>query len=155
MAEPFNYLSVSNLSKSYGIRTLFSGLTFGIAQGERVALIAKNGTGKTSMFRIIVGEDTPDTGEVVFRRDIKIGYLSQDPHFSEHLTVIDAVLQGDDPALKAVRHYEHMLHHHETTKELQDAIDAVEHHNAWNLEAQVKEILSRLCLLYTSPSPRD
>ncbi len=146
MSEPTNFLSVQNLSKSFGIRTLFTELTFGIALGERVALIAKNGTGKTSLFKIITGADAPDTGEVVFRNGIKLGYLSQDPQFDEETQVIDAVLQGTDPALEAVRNYEHILRYHETPEELQRAIDLVEHNNAWNIEAQVKEVLGKLKL---------
>lgn len=146
MAELINYLSVSQLAKSYGIRELFKGLSFGIAHGERVALIAKNGTGKSTLFKILAREETPDTGEVVFRNDLKVGYLYQDPQFEPDLFVIDAVLQGDDPALAAVRQYEHMLHYHETPQELQAAIDAVELHHAWDIEARVKEVLSRLKL---------
>ena len=146
MAEPINYLSVQDLTKSFGERQIFSDLTFGLALGERVALIAKNGTGKTTLFKIIAGEDTPDSGQVVFRNDITLGYLSQDPHFDADLTVIDAALQGDTPELNAVRNYEHMLQYHETPEELQRAIDAVELNHAWNIEARVKETLSKLKL---------
>jgi ATP-binding cassette subfamily F protein uup len=146
MANPVNYLSVSDLSKSFGVRILFKDLSFGIAQGEKVALIAKNGTGKSSLFRIIAGDDTADSGLVVFRNDLKTGFLSQDPQFESSLRVIDAVLQGDDPALVAVRRYEHLLQYHETVEELQVAIDEVERLQAWNLEARVKEILSRFKL---------
>jgi len=142
----YNLLSVSNLSKSYGVRVLFQNLSFGIAHGEKVALIAKNGTGKTSLLKIIAGQETADTGEAIFRNDIKIGYLSQDPQFEKGQLIVDAVLAGDDPALAAVRHYEHMLHYHETPEELQRAIDEVERNHAWNIEARVKEILSRLRL---------
>ena len=124
----------------------FSGLTFGIAQGEKVALIAKNGTGKSSLFKIIANLESPDTGTVVFRNDIKMGFLSQDPQFDAGTLVIDAVLQGDDPALQAVRDYEHALHYHETPEELQKTIDAVERHHAWDIESRVKEILTKLSL---------
>jgi ATP-binding cassette subfamily F protein uup len=146
LAELLNYLSVNGLAKSFGERTIFKNITFGLAQGERVALIAKNGTGKTSLFKIIAGADTPDTGNVVFRNDITFGYLSQNPEYDPKLTIIDAALHGDTPALNAVRHYEHMLHYHETTEELQAAIDAVELHHAWSIEARVKETLTRLKL---------
>lgn len=146
MAEPYNLLSVSNLSKSYGVRHLFSNLTFGISHGQKVALIAKNGTGKTSLLKIIAGEESADTGEAIFRNDIKIGYLAQDPQFEAKQLVIDAVLAGNDPALAAVRKYEHMLHYHETPEELQSAIDEMEQNHAWNIEARVKEILSKLKL---------
>jgi ATP-binding cassette subfamily F protein uup len=147
MSATLNYLSVSQLGKSYGVRSLFSDLSFGIAHGERVALIAKNGTGKSTLFKIIAGEETPDSGKVVLRNNIKVGYLEQDPQFPAELYVIDAVLQGDDPALEAVRHYEHMLEYHETADELQRAIDAVERLRAWDIETRVKEVLSRLKLV--------
>jgi ATP-binding cassette subfamily F protein uup len=147
MSATLNYLSVSQLGKSYGVRSLFSDLSFGIAHGERVALIAKNGTGKSTLFKIITGEETPDSGKVVLRNNIKVGYLDQDPQFPAELYVIDAVLQGDDPALEAVRHYEHMLEYHETADELQRAIDAVERLRAWDIETRVKEVLSRLKLV--------
>jgi ATP-binding cassette subfamily F protein uup len=147
MSATLNYLSVSQLGKSYGVRSLFSDLSFGIAHGERVALIAKNGTGKSTLFKIITGEETPDSGKVVLRNNIKVGYLEQDPQFPAELYVIDAVLQGDDPALEAVRHYEHMLEYHETADELQRAIDAVERLRAWDIETRVKEVLSRLKLV--------
>lgn len=146
MAELINYLSVNGLAKSFGERTIFENISFGLAQGERVALIAKNGTGKTSLFKIIAGADAPDIGNVVFRNDITLGYLSQDPEYDPKLSVIDAALHGDTPALNAVRHYEHMLHYHETPEELQAAIDAVELNHAWSIEARVKETLSRLKL---------
>lgn len=146
MAALNNLLSINNLSKSYGVRKLFTDLTFGIAQGEKVALIAKNGTGKSTLFKIISGDESPDTGDVVFRSNIGVGYLAQDPQFAPETLVIDAVLQGDEPRLSALRHYEHMLHYHETPEELQQAIDAVELHAAWDMEARVKEVLSNLDL---------
>ena len=146
MANVINYLSVTDVAKSYGERVLFKGLTFGIAQGEKVALIAKNGTGKSSLFKIIANLESPDAGTVVFRNNIKMGFLSQDPQFAKGTLVIDAVLEGDDLALQAVRDYEHALHYHETPGELQKAIDAVERHHAWDIESRVKEILTKLSL---------
>jgi ATP-binding cassette subfamily F protein uup len=95
-----NLLSVENLGKSYGEKQLFKDLTFGIAQGEKVALVARNGTGKSTLLRILCSKDTADTGRVVFRKDLRISFLDQNPEFNEELSIIDAVLLAEnDPII--------------------------------------------------------
>ncbi|MEX1122234.1 MAG: ATP-binding cassette domain-containing protein, partial [Balneolales bacterium] len=81
------YLSTDNLSKNYGIKVLFEGLTFGISKGDKTALIAQNGTGKSTMLRILAGNDVPDKGEVMTRNGIRIGFLEQEPHLDESMTI--------------------------------------------------------------------
>ena len=101
-----NYLSVENLTKSYGEKLLFEDISFGIDAGSKVALIARNGTGKTTLLNIITGSDIPDSGKVVLRKDIRMAYLSQQPQFDESLSVFDAILSSETKYVKAVRNYE-------------------------------------------------
>ena len=82
-----NYLSVENIAKSYGERTLFENLSFGINKDQKIAFVAKNGTGKTSLLKMITGEDTPDTGQIVVRKDIKMAFLAQEPQLQPELTI--------------------------------------------------------------------
>lgn len=104
-----SYLQVENLSKSYGDLTLFEDISFGVGQGQKIALIAKNGTGKTSLLNIIAGVDTQDTGEVIFRNDLKIGYLPQNPVLKNSNTVLNEVFNSDDPVLSIIREYEKLI----------------------------------------------
>ena len=87
-----NYLSVENISKAFGARTLFKDLSFGIDEGQKVALVAKNGTGKTSILEMLAGREQPDKGQVTFRKGIKVGYLTQDPELTDGTTILDNVL---------------------------------------------------------------
>ena len=104
-----NYLSVENLSKSYGIRVLFEQLSFGINKGQRVALVARNGTGKSSLLKILSGKDTPDSGKVTYRNDIKTGYLDQHPELDESKTIMEEVFGSDNPVISAIKEYEECL----------------------------------------------
>lgn len=141
---PVNYLAVENVSRSYGERVLFKGLSFGLDKGQKMALVARNGSGKTSLMRIIMGLEPPEEGQVVFRNDIRIGYLEQEPAIDPELRVIDAVLNPTDPMMKAVAQYELMLEHPTTDADLQAAFERVDALDAWDLEQRVKEILHRL-----------
>jgi len=87
-----NYLSVENLTKSYGEKLLFEDISFGLDEGQKVALIARNGTGKTTLLNIITGSDIPDSGKVVLRKDLKMAFLSQQPQFDPNLSIFDAIL---------------------------------------------------------------
>ncbi len=141
-----NYLSVENISKSFGARTLFKDLSFGIAQGQKVALVAQNGTGKTSIMEMLAGHEQPDTGLVTYRKGIKVGYLTQDPDIDPTLSILDNVLSADNPATEAIRQYEIALENPEKEDEYQRAFDQMDRHNAWDFEAQVKQILGKLGL---------
>ncbi len=140
-----NYLSVENLSKMYGDKVLFSDLTFGLNKGDKVGLIARNGSGKTTLLKVLAGQEEPDKGDVVFRKDIKVGLLMQDVVFEPHLTVLDAVFSSDSELFRVVKAYELAVitEDHDRLTELYESMERL---NAWNLENQVKEILGKLGL---------
>ena len=140
-----NYLSVENLSKMYGDKVLFSDLTFGLNKGDKVGLIARNGSGKTTLLKVLAGQEEPDSGDVVFRKDIKVGLLMQDVVFEPHLTVLDAVFSSDSELFRVVKEYELAViaEDHDRLTELYESMERL---NAWNLENQVKEILGKLGL---------
>ena len=140
-----NYLSVENLSKMYGIKTLFSDLTFGLNKGDKVGLIARNGSGKTTLLKVLAGQESPDNGTVVFRKDIKVGLLMQETEFEPQLTVLDAVFSSDSELFRVVKSYELAViqEDHEKLTELYDSMERLE---GWNLENKVREILGKLGL---------
>jgi len=145
-----NLLSVENLSKNYSEKVLFREISFGIDQGEKVALIAGNGTGKSTLMKILAGHEIPDSGTVTTRNNISVAYLDQDPKFDETKTVIETVFHSDLPALKAIRQYESCIerdienHSPETQKALEQAMQAMDEAQAWDYESRVKQVLSRL-----------
>ena len=141
-----NYLSVENISKAYGERVLFENVSFGINKDQKIALIAKNGAGKSSLLKILIGEDTPDTGQVVSRKGLKIAFLSQEPALPEELTIEDYIFQEENPILKVIQQYEHALEHPEDEVAYQKAFEAMERHEAWDFETQYKQILFQLKL---------
>ena len=143
---PLNYLTVENISKSYGELTLFENISFSVHKDQKIAFVAKNGTGKTSILNILSGDDTSDSGDVIFRKDIKVSFLSQDPQFDEKLTIEDTILASDNPILKVISNYEKALLNSEDTETYQAAFDAMEHHQAWNFETLYKQILFKLKL---------
>lgn len=145
-----NYLSVENISKSYGARTLFRNLSFGIEEGQKAALVAKNGTGKTSILDILAAKDQPDTGQVTYRKGLKVGYLPQDPDLIQDATILDNVLAVDNPATKAIREYEIAMENPENSDAYQKAFEAMDRHQAWDFEVQVKQILGKLGFEQTS-----
>ncbi len=141
-----NYISVENISKSYGELVLFNALSFGINKDQKIALVARNGEGKTSILKIIAAKDQPNSGEVNYRNNLNIGYLEQDPNFDLELTVEEAILASDNPILKTISHYEKALLNPENEKQYQKAFEAMDRHNAWDFETQYKQILSKLKL---------
>ncbi len=148
-----NLLSVENLSKSYGEKQLFKDLTFGIAQGEKVALVARNGTGKSTLLRILSSKDNADSGRVVFRRDLRISFLDQNPVFDEELSIIDAVLLAENEITLAIKKYEKIIAAQTDemdaaqSKELEDALALMDKTNAWAYEVRVKQVLDKLGLI--------
>ncbi len=141
-----NYLSVENISKSYGERTLFENISFGINKDQKVAFIAKNGTGKTTILNILNGKDEPDTGQVIMRKDIRIAFLSQVPDLDDNLTIEESIFASDNETLKVIREYEHALLDPDDQDAYQKAFDRMDQHQAWDFESQFKQILSRLKL---------
>ncbi len=142
-----NLLSVENIRRSYGERVLFDGLGFGLSKGQKTALIARNGTGKTSLLRILSGDEEPESGQVIWRNGIKVSYLPQEPNFKEELSIWDTVFESDDPALQAIKEYEHAIAHGSSSDAMQTAFDKIESLKAWDREVKVKEILGKLGLL--------
>ncbi len=141
-----NYLSVENIAKFYGERVLFEGISFGINKDQKIALVAKNGTGKTTLLNIIAGEDTPDEGQIVSRNGLKISYLSQKDSLDENLSIEQAIFSSDNETLKVIELYEKALKNPEDGDAYQKAFDLMEHHNAWDFETQYKQILFKLKL---------
>jgi ABC transport system ATP-binding/permease protein len=141
-----NYLSVENISKSFGERTLFEGISFGINKDQKIAFVAKNGTGKTSILKIITGEDQPDTGQVVIRKEIKMAFLSQEPNLQPELTIEESIFASDNEILKVIEQYEKALENPENEEAYQKAFERMELHNAWDFETQYKQILFKLKL---------
>ena len=138
-----NLLQVENLTKSFGVNSLFDDINFTINEGNKVGLIAKNGTGKSTLLSIIAGDDTPDDGKLIFKNDVTIGYLKQLPQFEPHLSVIDTCLIGDDDQSKAIRQYENALIQG-NNEEMTKAIQAMDLASAWDYEERFKQILSQL-----------
>lgn len=146
-----NFLSVENISKSFGNRTLFKNIGFGLSEGDKVALIARNGTGKTCLFELLAGNDTPDTGEIRFRNGVSVGYLPQNPHFLPDETVMQAVFRTQNPVLNAIRMYESALEvldvepeNAQAHSDLAEATHIIDQENAWSYEQRIKQILSIL-----------
>lgn len=141
-----NLLSVENISKTFGERIILQNISFGINKDQKIAFIAKNGTGKTTLLNIMAGKDLPDSGQVVFRKGIHIGFLSQNPYFDEELTVEETIFATDNPILRLIQTYEHALQHPENEDAYQKAFEQMELHNAWDFETQYKQILFKLKL---------
>ncbi len=138
-----SYLQVENLSKSFGAHVLFTDISFVINEGDKVGLIAKNGTGKSTLLGILAGNDTADSGSIVYRNNLRVGYLPQTPTFEESSSVIDTCLRGDDPQALAVRHYEAALLSGDG-EAMTHAIQMMDNVHAWDYEDRFKQILTML-----------
>ncbi len=138
-----SYLQIEHLTKSFGDLLLFQDISFGISEKQRVALIAKNGTGKTTLLNIIAGIEDYDSGTISFRRDLRVSYLEQTPDFPKELSVIDACLQSDNEVVRTIAAYEHCMlsDNHDLLPEIMNRMDL---HNAWDYEARIKQVLGKL-----------
>lgn len=141
-----NYLTVEQISKSYGELELFSDLSFSIHKDQKIAFIAKNGSGKTSILNILSGDDSPDDGQVIIRNGLRLSFLSQSPVFDDNLTIEETIFNSDLPILKIIADYEHALLHPEDEDAYQKAFEKMDAQNAWEFELQVKQILFQLKL---------
>lgn len=145
-----NILSVENVSKSYGTKVLFKNISFGLDQGQKIGLLARNGAGKSSLLKILTGNDISDSGNVVMRNGISVAFLGQEPVFDKSNSVLEAALSGLNPSIIAVKEYEFALEQCEkdpTEKNsdlLTNAIEKIDELNAWDYESKVKQILSKL-----------
>ena len=138
-----SYLQVQNLTRSVGDKTLFSNLSFGVCEGQKVGLIAQNGTGKSTLLNILGGKDQADEGQVVFRNDLRIGYLEQTPDYPLDLTVIEACFWHGNETTNLIREYETCMAS-ESQEGLQDILDRMEQQKAWDYERRAQSILSQL-----------
>ena len=143
-----NYLSVEELKKSFDERQLFESLTFGIDQGQKVALVGVNGCGKSTLLRIIAGMETPDAGKVSFRKGISVAILPQNPVFNDEDTVEQSVFEGDHELLTLIRDYELAVQAVERgdpkAPDLTPLLDRMDALNAWEYESDVKQVLGKL-----------
>ncbi len=144
-----NYLSVENLSKDYGERVLFEGLTFGLSRGDKMALIANNGTGKSSLLKIIANEDIPDSGTVTLRAGIRIGSLAQEPNFDKNKTLEELISSSNTELIQTIKDYEKALeeqakeYNSHTIKQLDVASAKMDETKAWDYERKMKQVLSK------------
>ena len=141
-----NYVSVENISKSYGERVLFEDISFGINKDQKIAFVAKNGSGKTTILNIIAGLDSTDTGKVVNRKDLHIAYLSQNNELDPDLTIEETIFLTESKILPIIALYEKALENPEDAGAYQKAFDLMDQNNAWDFETQYKQILSKLKL---------
>jgi ATP-binding cassette subfamily F protein uup len=143
-----NYLSVENITKSFGERVLFENISFGLAQGEKVALVGINGSGKSTLLKILMREETPDTGNLSFRNDIKVGFLSQNPQFQSGQNAMQAIFSSDHESLNIIKEYEKLAQNPDmNAKEqnrFQELMEKMEAHQLWDYESQVQQILGQL-----------
>lgn len=138
-----SYLQIENLTKSFGDKILFENISFGISDNQRVALIAKNGTGKTTLLNIIAGLENYDDGKISFRRDLRIGYLPQSPDFPKEFTVLDACMRSENDVVKTIAEYERcMLSPNQ--EGLDEILARMDFHKAWDYETRIKQILGKL-----------
>ena len=142
-----NYLNVENISKSYGELSLFENLSFSIHKDQKIAFVAKNGTGKTTILNILSGKDTPDSGQIIYRKDLRTTFLSQEPVLNQSLTVEETILKSDNPILNVIKTYHQALENPEDSKLYQTAFDDMERYQAWDYETQYTQILFKLKLV--------
>ncbi|WMN13040.1 ABC-F family ATP-binding cassette domain-containing protein [Marivirga salinae] len=143
-----NYLSVENITKSFGERVLFENISFGLAQGEKVALVGINGSGKSTLLKILMREETPDSGNLSFRNNIKVGFLSQNPQFQSGQNAMQAIFSSDHESLNIIKEYERLAENPDmNAKEqnrFQELMEKMEAHQLWDYESQVQQILGQL-----------
>jgi len=141
-----NYLNVENISKSFGELVLFKDLSFSIHKDQKIAFVAKNGSGKTSILNILAGKDTPDNGQIVIRKGLRLAFLDQEPDLDPNLTLEETIFASDIPVLKIIEAYENALKNPEDADAYQKAFEGMDRYNAWEFETQYQQTLSQLKL---------
>lgn len=143
-------LSTDSLSKSFGVNTLFENITFGISDGDKTALVAPNGTGKSTLLKILAGKEQADSGEVMIRNGIRVGFLAQEPDLNDSKTIREYIAQGDSELVKVIREYERATDaqaedfNPQTQKAFEKAAAAMEAADAWDYEQRMEQILGIL-----------
>jgi ATP-binding cassette subfamily F protein uup len=143
-----HYVSVEGLTKSYGIRPLFESITFHISEGDKIALIARNGTGKSTLLKILAGKEFPDEGSCFVHKEVQVVLFEQENHFISGATVLDNIFQHRHPVMDIIKHYEALVNHPQDTEAyhtlLNEAIVSMDEKGAWDFDAKVKQILGKL-----------
>ena len=142
--EHMNYLSAHNLSKSYGIRTLFQNVSFHVNEGDQIALVAKNGSGKSTLLKILAGKETSDSGEILYNKDVQVVLFEQSDDFDEQLTAGDYIFKHSNPILDVIRQYEEIVKKDSAHPDLMDLMEQMNQLDAWRVESIIQEILSKL-----------
>ncbi len=143
-------MTIENISKSYSVKTLLNDISFGISEGEKIGIIGVNGTGKSTLLKIIAGVETPETGKITKGNRVRIEYLSQNPHFEEEATVLEQVFKGNSPEMKLLRDYQEILevlqneYNDEINERLLKLQDQIDRLNLWDLESDAKSVLTKL-----------
>ncbi len=138
-----HYVSVGDLSKSYGVKPLFQDITFHIEEGDKIALVARNGSGKSTLLRILSGKDTPDSGTVWIHKDVTVALFEQEPVFIENKSILDNIFHHNHPVINAIKDYE-AASDAEDVDRITDAIVRLDELNAWDFDTKVKQILGKL-----------
>lgn len=141
-----NYVSVEQISKAFGQRILFESLSFGINQGQKIGFVAKNGTGKTAILNILSGKQSPDSGQVVFRKNLRVSYLAQEPELDPSATIEETIFSSTNTILKVITEYHKALQNPEDAEAYQKAHDAMDAGNAWDFETRYTQMLHRFRL---------
>ncbi len=143
-----NYLTLENVTKSYGEKMLFKNVSLTIEQGQKIALVAKNGSGKTTLLRVLAGIDGSEgeQAKIIIKKDIETGFLNQDPKFDAQQTVIDAIFQSGNPKIEAIKSYEVAVLHPDNQDAMNVALAKMDDLKAWEIESSIKEILTKLKL---------
>lgn len=139
-----NFLSVNQLSKSYGIRTLFSGVNFHVNEGDQIALVAKNGSGKTTLLKILAGKETPDSGEILYNKDVRVLLFEQSDDFDEEFNAGEIIFNHSNSVLEIIHQYEELMKSNPSDPKLMDLMEQMNQLDAWKVESIIQEILSKL-----------
>ncbi len=140
------YLSLENVTKTYGEKVLFKDLSLQINKGQKVALVAKNGSGKTTLLRVVAGREAPEgeAAKILLSRELRLGYLEQEPDFTPGQTILEAVLDSETPMVQAIRRYEYAMLFPDDEAQMQKAIHDMDDLKAWDFEARIREVLTKL-----------
>ncbi len=145
-----NHLSVEKLSKSFADKILFENISFGLDQGNKVALVGANGAGKSTLLKILMNEEFSDGGNFNFNKSIKVGFLKQEPDVHNHAQIMDYVLAGNDPVIQTVRAYYHFLAEHSNEEMDANLLDKMTELNAWDFESKAEQVLGKLGIHHLS-----
>ncbi|QJP33012.1 ABC-F family ATP-binding cassette domain-containing protein [Nonlabens sp. Ci31] len=141
-----NYITVENVTRAFADKVLFKDLSIGINQGQKIGFVAKNGYGKSSLLNIITRAEEPDSGNVSYRTDLRMAFLSQEPNLNPDMTIEEVILGSDVPTMKIIADYEHSMANPDDADMMQKALDAMDAANAWDFETKYRQILSKLRL---------